>query len=59
MKTKDLIIIDLSSAIVHTYKVSSIKEVNDEYIKSLGFKLTEVDWAIGDFEFIEHQGILL
>lgn len=55
-----LVILDYSDATVHTYNIDTSKaEVDDDYVESLGFKMSECYWMLGKVCFIKHQGVLV
>lgn len=55
---KKLIILDYSTGMVHIYDYNGNKDVNDEYIDSLGYHANDCCYMIGDLEIIQHKGIL-
>lgn len=59
MKARDLVIMDYSDGDINIYKVDPKAEVTDEFIETLGYKLSECYWMITDNLLIQHhKGIL-
>ena len=54
-----LIILDYSTGKVHLYKVDSKVTVDEEYVLSLGFKESNIEWMCGKLQVVKHKGILL
>ena len=56
---EDLVILDYSTGSVHFYKVDNNINIDEEYIKILGFNPDECSWMFAeDIEIIKHKGIL-
>lgn len=45
---KKLVVLDYSDASVHIFDVLPGIEVDDEYVTSIGFNLSNCDWMISD-----------
>lgn len=56
---KTLVVLDYGMSMVHFYNVVTDVEINDEYIKKLGFNLDQVSYICGDLEVFKHKGILI
>ena len=57
---EELIIMDYSTLSVHLYKIDSNININEEYIKHLGYNTDECSWMFGeDIDIFKHQGILI
>lgn len=62
IKTDHLIVLDYSTGRIHHYRVAKDKEVNEDLIVQLGFKLSQVSWMHSHSEHyqeITHKGILV
>lgn len=56
---ENLIILDFSTSTVHIYNVDSDSDINEEYIKNLGFNLNTCSFMFSsEIEIIKHKGIL-
>ena len=56
---KDLVILNYNTASVHFYKVDNNTNIDEEYIKILGFNPDECSWMFAeDIDIIKHKGIL-
>lgn len=57
MKSKliKLVILDYSTNIVHIYHVPAETEITDSYIEKLGFKLSQVNYILGNLDIIFHH----
>lgn len=56
--TRNLIIFDYITGSVHIFKVSSDLEINDAYIRNLGFPVSDYMDVTNDY-IIKHKGILV
>ena len=59
MKPQKLRILDYANNVVHRYLVAPDVEVDAIYVSNLGFSDSNIEWMVGDFEVLEHKGILL
>lgn len=58
MKGK-LVIFEYSTQKVHIYNIDLSVIVDEDYIRNLGFHISECQWMSGeDIEIIRHSGIL-
>lgn len=56
--TRKLIIIDYTTGNVHIFKVSPDLEINDTYIRNLGYPVSDYMDVTND-NIIKHKGILV
>ena len=56
--TRNLIIFDYITGSVHIFKVSSDLEINNTYIRNLGFPVSDYMDVTND-DIIKHKGILV
>lgn len=55
---QNLVILDYSTASVHTYMLSRAEPITLEYICELGFNPSNCNWMTGEIEFINHDIVL-
>ena len=56
---EELVIIDYNKLAVHFYKVDCDANIDEDYIKKLGFNPDECSWMFAeDIDIIKHKGIL-
>lgn len=58
-KYKKLVVLDFSTSTTHIYTCLSSTEIDEDYVRKLGFKDTECSWMEGDIEVIHHKGVLI
>lgn len=59
MSTDTLAILDFDTETVHIYKCSVDANIDEEYIRSLGFNPDSCQWMFGSFiDVVKHKGIL-
>ena len=56
--TRNLIIFDYTTGNVHIFKVSPALEINDTYIRNLGFSVSDYMDVTND-NIIKHEGVLV
>ena len=57
---EDLVIIEYNTLSVHFFKVSTDANIDEDYIRKLGFNPNECSWMFGEYiEVIKHKGICL
>lgn len=56
---KKLIIIHYPSSTIHVFKLERETPVDEEYIESLGFSLSECHWIAGEVVFDVHTEKIL
>ena len=54
-----LIILDYNTGKIHLYKVDPKVTIDEEYVLSLGFKNSNINWMCGKLNIIKHKGILI
>lgn len=59
MKTNDLVIIDYATGKVHIYKVNKDLILDNDFLDRLGFRSEDIEWVVGNLEFIKHKGIIV
>ena len=56
---EELVIIDYNKLAVHFYKVDYDTNIDEDYIKKLGFNPDECSWMFAEnIEVFKHKGIL-
>lgn len=55
---QNLVILDYSTASVHTYMLSRAEPITLEYICELGFNPSNCNWMTGEIEFVNHDIVL-
>ena len=58
MTTEQLVVLDYSTGTVNFYNIDKKAKIDDEYISSLGFSLSECYWMTGNIDVINHTRIL-
>ena len=52
---KELVILNYNKSEVHFYNVDYDTDINEDYIKSLGYNIDECSWMSGEFiNIIKH-----
>lgn len=56
---EELVILDYSTSEVHIYKLDYDTDINEDYIKKLGFNINTCFWMFGtNIKIIKHSEIL-
>ena len=56
---EDLVIIEYSTLSVHFFKVDTDANIDEDYIRKLGFNPDECSWMFAEnIEVFKHKGIL-